>query len=265
MVEYQWHIVRRGDSTKPPLWLLHGFMGDVADWTGVMEHLEGDYYCCAVDLPGHGRTVTFDHENFFAMPRVADALAEVIEGFGRPVSLAGYSMGGRLALYLAVHYPKLFDAVVIESGSPGLQGEQERRQRRLHDEALAKRLESEPLEQFLTWWYSQPLFATLAADKEQLKQVIARRGRQDPKGLALSLRMMGTGVQPPLWEKLASVSCPMHLIVGENDDKFRQIARRMTEHNSRLTITIIEGAGHNTHEERPEAFTSALRRLLRKG
>lgn len=265
MTEYQWHIVRRGQSGNPPLWFLHGFMGDVTDWAPLMDRLEIDYYCIAVDLPGHGQTRTFDNDDFFAMPRIADALAEVIQGFGTPANLIGYSMGGRLALYMAAHYPHLFDMVVVESGSPGLSSDDERQQRQRHDHDLAERLKTEPMEQFLRWWYKQPLFATLAGDRTRLEQVIARRQHQDPQGLARSLRMMGSGVQPPLWDKLADLGCPTHLIVGENDHKFRQIAHRMTERNRALTTTVIEGAGHNTHEESPEAFTQALRRLLHKG
>jgi 2-succinyl-6-hydroxy-2,4-cyclohexadiene-1-carboxylate synthase len=264
MAPYQWHIMRSGDADRPLVWFLHGFLGAASDWTPVVTRLGNEYACRAVDLPGHGLTRTVEADRFFTMPTVAGALAEVIEGTGTPATLVGYSMGGRLALYMAVHYPQLLRSVVIESGSPGLQDETERCRRQEHDNALADRLQREPLEDFLHWWYRQPLFATLSADPLRLQKIVQRRRRQDAQQLARSLRMMGSGIQPPLWDDLPGIACPTHLIVGENDRKFRQIARRMTERNNRFTSNVIEGAGHNTHEECPELFTAALKRLLQK-
>jgi len=239
MAPYQWHIMRSGDADRPLVWFLHGFLGAASDWTPVVTRLGNEYACRAVDLPGHGLTRTVEADRFFTMPTVAGALAEVIEGTGTPATLVGYSMGGRLALYMAV-------------------------QRQEHDNALADRLQREPLEDFLHWWYRQPLFATLSADPLRLQKIVQRRRRQDAQQLARSLRMMGSGIQPPLWDDLPGIACPTHLIVGENDRKFRQIARRMTERNNRFTSNVIEGAGHNTHEECPELFTAALKRLLQK-
>lgn len=73
-----------------------------------------------------------------------------------PSFLAGYSMGGRIALYLALRFPNLFRKTVIISASPGLKTEEERQTRKESDERLALNIE-ENFESFLREWYSQPL------------------------------------------------------------------------------------------------------------
>ena len=85
---------------KTPLVLLHGFLGTAQDWDPTIEALGPDYRCLALNLPGHGRAsepVPADFES------VIHGLAERIgKAFGMPVDLVGYSMGGRLALMLAL-------------------------------------------------------------------------------------------------------------------------------------------------------------------
>ena len=90
----------------------------------------------------------------------------------------------------------------------------ERIERQASDELLAEELERDGLDAFLSRWLGQPLFATLPEDSAGLD---ARR-RNTVAGLAASLRMMGTGAQDPLWDRLAEIRVP--------DDARRRVARR---------------------------------------
>ena len=137
-------------------------------------------------------------------------------------------MGGRLALYLAIHYPKYFSRIILESASPGLKTAEERRSRRRLDHKLANQLEETNFRQFLTNWYNLPLFHTLK-NHPQFQDLLKQRLNNRSEFLAKSLREMGTGQQPPLWNHLTKNKIPLLLVVGEKDAKFRAIADEMAQ------------------------------------
>lgn len=225
-----------------------------------MEALEDRFYCVAPDLPGHGSSVGLPSEAYTiegTSRRVLDSLGE--SGVERPV-LVGYSMGGRLALYLALRHPARCAGLFLESASPGLESAEERRSRREADESRAKRLESEDFGRFLEDWYRQPLFASLARDEALLRRTIEARRRNDPAELAQSLRGMGTGSQPSLWGELPGLQVSALAVAGELDSKYAEIAHRMAGASPIIDCTIVPGVGHNVHVEVPSAYTSLLLR-----
>jgi 2-succinyl-6-hydroxy-2,4-cyclohexadiene-1-carboxylate synthase len=172
-----------------------------------------------------------------------------------PVCLLGYSMGGRLALYLALHYSSIIDSLILESASPGLETEVERVERQRSDEQLANRIERDGISAFVDEWEKLPLFATQAYLPQVVRDIQrANRLRNDPHGLANSLRGMGTGVQPSLWPKLPALDKQVLLLVGEFDRKFLVIARRMKLLIPNSRLAIIRESGHITHLEQPQLF-----------
>lgn len=200
-----------------------------------------------------------------AARRVLDALDEAgVE----QTALVGYSMGGRLALYLALEYPERFDSLILESASPGLRTERERTARRRYDEELARRLDAAgaaDFRAFLEVWHRQPLFVSLAGHEGLLEKLITDRTRNDPKELARSLRGMGTGSQPSLWEDLPNLKVPTLAVAGEYDEKFVGIAREMSETSRKIECVVVAGAGHNVHAERPGEFVRLLKRFVGDG
>jgi 2-succinyl-6-hydroxy-2,4-cyclohexadiene-1-carboxylate synthase len=173
-------------------------------------------------------------------------------------TVTGYSMGGRLALYLALRYPERSAGLFLESASPGLERSGERAARRAADESKAKRLESEDFEAYLRDWYAQPLFAPLARDEDLLCRTIEARRRNDTGELARSLRGMGTGSQPSLWGELEDLAVPALAVAGELDEKYAGISSRMAGINPRLESVVVPGAGHTVHAETPAKYVSLL-------
>ena len=258
-----WHVHAAGDPALPPLLCLHGFLGNGGDFAGLVAGLTDRFRLLAPDLPGHGRSRL--PGSVCTMEGCAAALVSWLDReVGRKALLYGYSMGGRLALYLALRYPGRFAAVVLESASPGLADAGARAARRQHDEALARRLEREGTAAFVATWYAQPLFDSLRS-APGFAELLARRQQQPAAGLAASLRGMGTGSQPSLWSELARLSLPLSVIVGENDAKFRDIALKMMTYQSAIDVHVVPGAGHNVHLEQAEAFTARLRTCLQAG
>jgi 2-succinyl-6-hydroxy-2,4-cyclohexadiene-1-carboxylate synthase len=251
-----------GVRRVPTVLFLHGFMGSSADWRGVMTALGDRTFCVAADLPGHGASLGLRQEAY-TIEGSARAVIQVLDELEvvRPI-VAGYSMGGRLVLYLALRYPERCSGLFLESASPGLESADERAARRAADESKAKRLESHDFRTFLRDWYSQPLFASLAQDENLLRRTIEARQRNDPGELAISLRGVGTGSQPSLWGELEGLAVPALAIAGELDDKYARISSRMAGINPRIESAVVPGAGHNVHAETPAAYTSLLGRFV---
>src|SRR5215210_6422813 len=166
------------------------------------------------------------------------------------------------ALYLALCYPERCSGLFLESASPGLESEEERASRSAADEDKAKRLESGDFDGFLRDWYSQPLFAPLAWDEGLLRRTIEERRRNDPVELARSLRGMGVGNQPPLWEELEGLAVPALAVAGDLDEKYATISSRMASISPRIGPVVIPGVGHNVRAEAPTEYAARLRRFL---
>jgi 2-succinyl-6-hydroxy-2,4-cyclohexadiene-1-carboxylate synthase len=251
-----------GDRLSPTFLLLHGFMGSSADWREVMGAMGDRAHCIAVDLPGHGASLALppDTYTFEGATRAVIGTLDRLQ-VARPV-VAGYSMGGRLALYLTLRYPNRCAGLVLESASPGLERSSERAARRAADESKAERLESGDFEAFLRDWYAQPLFATLARDEDLLRRTIEARRRNDAGELARSLRGMGTGSQPSLWGELEGLAVPALAVAGEHDEKYAGISSRMAGINPRIESTVVPGAGHIVHAEAPAEYVALLERLV---
>ena len=259
----QLHTKTYGDNSNRSLLLLHGFMGASDDWETVSQELSKDYYVIAVDLPGHGKTRCSDVSDF-SFEVTAKTIIDYLDNEGiSNTSLAGYSMGGRLALYLAIYYPEIIDKVVIESSSPGLKTEEEREERRFKDALLSKRIYLEPFDMFVHNWYEMELFQTINKKSEAYQKMHKRRLKSDPQELAKSLLYAGTGSQPSLWEKLGEIKTDTLLVNGELDTKFNGIADRMANINKRFKREIIDDAGHNVHFEKPDDYIKTIKKFLK--
>lgn len=237
-------------------------MGSGADWADAVSALDERFYCVTPDLPGHGGSLGLPPEAY-PIEGAAKMLRELLDGLEiSRTALAGYSMGGRLALYLALRHPERCSTLFLESASPGIDDTVERQARRKADEEKAKRLESGDLASFLHDWYRQPLFASLARREGLVQQIIEVRMRNDPIELARSLRGMGTGSQPSLWGELAELEAPALAVAGELDEKFVKISRRMVGSSPNAHAVVVPGAGHNVCLEAPEAYLALLERSL---
>jgi 2-succinyl-6-hydroxy-2,4-cyclohexadiene-1-carboxylate synthase len=232
-------------------------MGDCHDFDRVISQL-GEFCCLTVDLPGHGQTKV-KQDSDYQMSNVALALIKLLVELNiKQCILAGYSMGGRIALYLVIHFPQYFQGVILESTSPGLSSQLERDRRIVQDSKLAEQLESADLPDFIQQWYSNPLFTSFVQHPNYQK-AIARRLDNDPYQLAKSLRFNGLGTQSALWENLAEIKISLLLIVGELDSKFVKINQMMAQSCPQASLHSVHNTGHNVHFEEPSEFCQLLK------
>ena len=250
---YQFHYDFTGNTNKQLILFLHGFMGDSHEFDEAIKLLSDDFCCLTIDLPGHGKTEVFGGDECYTMANTAQALINLLDQLKiSQCFLVGYSMGGRLALYLNLHFPQRFAKVVLESASPGLLTAAERLERVKCDEQIARKLVRSDFKGFLLNWYNQPIFG-LIKKHPNFDCMIESRLQNNPLQLAKSLRFLGSGCQPSLWQKLKENTNPLLLIVGEYDEKFIVINTKMAE-ICEAKLKVISNSGHNIHLENTLAF-----------
>ncbi len=246
--------------------LLHGFTGCVENWRSLVARLQPTYDVIAVDLLGHGRTEAPVDPNRYQMASAARDIVQLLDSLEiAAADLLGYSMGGRLALYLAAIFPERWHALILESASPGLTDFKARQARQEQDEILADAIETEGVPAFVQRWEKLALFASQKQLSDEARSELrAQRIHNSPLGLANSLRGMGTGRQPEMWSGMPNVRCPTLLLAGELDPKFVGLARKMAESLRNCETLIIPESGHTIHLEQPEAYTTAVTTFLQR-
>lgn len=255
-VSYAFSQVGAGE----PLVLLHGFTGSKDAWWLVRDQLAAHAQVTSFDLLGHGESSAPSDASHYAFETVLDSVAEaaVRIGISRATWL-GYSLGGRLALGLALRHPALVSALVLESASPGLAEARARNERVRVDDALAQRIERDGVAKFVTEWESLPLWqsqSSLPLNVRERQRSIRLQNRA--MGLANALRGMGQGAQPSHWTRLIELQVPVLLLSGELDVKYAEIAQSMATKLPDARVEIVPGVGHAVHLEAPDDFVSCV-------
>ncbi|XP_058112414.1 protein PHYLLO, chloroplastic isoform X2 [Magnolia sinica] len=239
--------VGRNSITDKTVIFLHGFLGTGEDWVPIMKSLSANTRCISIDLPGHGKSHIQRHadieakQELISIELVADMLSKLIHDINPgKVVLVGYSLGARIALYMALRCNEKIDGAVIISGSPGLKDEAQRNMRAAQDDSRAHHLITHGLLCFLDTWYRGELW------------------------------------NRSLWDDLKKFKKPFLFIFGENDRKFKEIAQQMcseicleseTEGNQdERTYEMIQipDCGHAVHLENPLPMINAIRKFLYK-
>jgi 2-succinyl-6-hydroxy-2,4-cyclohexadiene-1-carboxylate synthase len=232
--------------------LLHGFSGTHRAWDGVIECLSpARYLPLALDLPGHGEYADHAARPITFAGCVDHVLAHAPERF----ALCGYSLGGRVALHVALAAPERVSRLVLVSSTAGIEDDAGRAERSAADHRLADDLERIPFEDFIERWRAQPLFADEPPEVDALAREDQRRNR--PDALAAVLRGIGTGEMAPLWDRLPELTMPVTVIVGARDAKFQALGRRMVDLLPDASLIVVPG-GHGLVLENPAAVAERV-------
>jgi len=265
MSSLYWREFGHGET---PVLFLHGFMGSGEEWRLIIEAVDPRVRGLCPDLPGHGRTHTPKGKEGYAIEPCMEALLRGLDARGVDrCPVVGYSMGGRVALQLAIRHPDRVQRLVLESASPGIEDEAQRAVRRARDEQMAEELRAlkddrEGFRKFLEKWYRHPLFDSLEGRPELRATLVETRLDNRPEGLAESVLGMGAAAQSSLWNSLDALTCPTLLIVGTLDRKYRQIGEQISESHPSIALYEMNECGHNVHIENPAAYVTVLRQFL---
>ncbi|MEM7092939.1 MAG: alpha/beta fold hydrolase [Actinomycetota bacterium] len=120
------HVLDRGAGD--PVLFVHGWLNDHTVWNGVVEALESSHRCLAVDLRGHGESEAAGAGNY-GREQVLDDLRRVLDERGiERTAVVGHSLGGYLALALAIEDPSRVSALGLVAAGPGFRNPESREQ-----------------------------------------------------------------------------------------------------------------------------------------
>ncbi|MGX7051536.1 2-succinyl-6-hydroxy-2,4-cyclohexadiene-1-carboxylate synthase [Leuconostoc palmae] len=257
--QYPYEVMfQRNTNSKQKWLLLHGFMGSMNDFDTIKDKLPGQVML--INLLGFGRNVPTvnDPEKFKMKNQINDITMLLDDVNWQTFNLLGYSMGGRLALGLALEIPDRITYLFLESATAGISENIDREIRRKQDNIRANDI-IENFENFVLQWEKLPLFKSqllLPADQQQ--KMRSQRLNQNKYNVANSLVYMGTGSQPNFWNQISDLNVRVKIIVGEYDKKFQRIALKMTNMMRKASFVIIDNAGHNIHFEQPDEMIKEM-------
>ncbi|NOZ93321.1 MAG: alpha/beta fold hydrolase [Acidobacteria bacterium] len=242
------------NDLRPALLLLHPFPFDRRIWAPQVEELSAEYPVLAVDLPGFGDSPPARSASLDAWADRVDQLLEATVG-GRPVVVAGLSMGGYVALRLAARHPERLEGMILADT-------------RAHadtPEARAGR------EQAAALVRSQGVGAIAEGLLEKLFSPRAEPGlvqrarevmlEQSPEAVATALTAMRD--RPDSTAILGQIAVPTLVIVGAEDALTPPSdAEAMYQRIPRAWLVRIPGAGHLSNLEAPEELNAAVRGFL---
>lgn len=237
-------------------WCLHGSVGLAADWRDLGQRLAErgistravDLWrfleCCPMPIADFGRAFN------------ADAGGEAKRG-GKRV-LAGYSMGGRLALHALLEKNHPWQAAIIIGAHPGLETAAERSMRLAADADWAGRALMDKWSDFLESWESQPVLA--GTDKRDARD--ASRLQLRRREIARSFVDWSLGNQLPLSDRLPEIDIPLLWVVGEQDTKFLALAESATAAMPNAQLAIAPNCGHRVPWLAQDWLAQQIQRFL---
>lgn len=260
--EVDWHYAEWGDADGQPLLLLHGFTGSSQSWSSFAKLLGSQYRIIAPDLPGHGKTSLPAQR--LSLWEFAAALGEYIARFSEsPVSILGYSMGGRIALHLALKHSSLINKLILLGASPGIADATERSTRKAQDAALAEAIRERGIEWFVDFWEQQPIFKSQQSLPTELrKRLRDQRLQNSPEGLVYALECWSSGEQENLMPRLSELTLPVLLMAGELDSKYAATNQQMQKSIAEAKRVTIPAAGHAAYLEQPERIAAEIKTFL---
>lgn len=256
------HISDSGGPDKPALLLIHGANASLHTWQPWVDKLRDDYRLISFDLPGHGLTGATPEDDY-SRAAMARFTQEIITLFNlQRVTLVGNSMGGGVALQVALDAPQSVEALVLIS-SVGMQ-------RDADDGSVgAFRLTGSPLGRLLLR-YVTPRFAVastlrgvVAAPKtisdaaiDRYWELLRMTGSRD----ASIKRLQAYDTAPPLEPQLSRIKTPTLILWGQQDKLIKaDYGIKMNAAIVGSFLRLYPQAGHLAHEEIPEKTTADLR------
>lgn len=246
----------------PGLVFCHGLFGQGRNWTAIAKQFTQTHAVTLVDLPNHGQSPWTDTVDLMAD---ADHLAAQLgqELGGRPVTLVGHSMGGKVAMLTALRHPELVERLVVVDIAPVSYGHMDEftgyidgmlgldldsiSNRSEADAGLKEAVPSDFVRGFL--------LQNLKRTSDGWRWQANLRGLRE--------RLEGVGGWPAEWSEHEPYEGPVLWIAGDDSGYVKdEYAPAMEALFPRVRRVTIKGGGHYVHSQQPDVFVEVLRRFL---
>ncbi len=250
------HARIRGDD-GPALVILHGLFGSANNWNRIARDLAEDHRVVMLDLPNHGQS---PHVADMTYPAMARAVIHTLEVHGIDrAHVVGHSMGGKVAMALALLAPERVERLLVADIAPltygdrghgelirALQGLELARitSRNAATEALASTIPDPGVRQFL--------LANLEKTEAGFDWRIPLQALADNLPVVAGFPDLSGSFEGPTLFLRGALS---DYVPADAETAIRGLFPR-------ATIDELPGAGHWLHAERPDAFTARLRAFL---
>jgi len=236
----------------PYLVFLHGFLGQPQEFKFIMDSLEKEFECIAIDL-NQGTSFSLKAQSEFVK-------SKLVQLGVKKAHFWGYSMGGRVLLELYKTYPEVCLSLTLESASPGISDIDEKNERVKKDSEWAELINSDP-KLFLEKWYSQSLFDNFR--KHEDFPVYTSLRRKNLTSLHAQIIVEASpGANSDHLDLLSNISIPALALVGQFDDKYLQNWGKLIDKHPTLAIEIIRNSGHVIHLENPHGAINAFKKFM---
>lgn len=247
-------------DTGPLVVFLPGLFGQGKNWTTVAKALQPGIRAMLVDLPDHGRSDWSDH---FSYAEMADRVAALLRATDEPSAVVGHSMGGKVAMVLALRHPELVSRLCVVDVAPvptseiSSFGAYVTGMRSIDLATLAGRAEADAA--------LQPYVA-----KDSVRSFLLQNLRRDPAGVGwrwqMNLDLLGDHLaEVGGWPDLEAPPYPGPVLwLAGSESRYVQpaYAPAMRALFPRVRLVTVKGAGHWLHTDNPAVFLAALRQFL---
>ena len=251
-VTISWREVGRG----LPVVLIHGLGDDHRAWRKVVGDLMLDHRVVLYDLRGHGESSLGQADG--SLRQLSEDLIALMDSAGlASATLAGFSLGGTVAMRAAIDHPERVEALALIATSS-----------RVNAQAAA-------------WYHERAVAASTGADglramldrdtedvyRHRPGEVVAglairRQATADPAGYANACRAMAHLREQPLDPELGRITSPTVVVAAENDQHCPPRAGEVIANAiAGSLLQILPDTGHPIPLERPQEAIAAIRRL----
>jgi pimeloyl-ACP methyl ester carboxylesterase len=241
---------RDSGNSKDVVLLLHAFPLHSGMWTRQIAALEKRHRVVALDYRGLGKSAVPPES--FTMAMLAEDVRALLQHLRiERAAVAGLSMGGYLAFELYRQLPGLFRGLALCDTKAGADTDE--------GKAGREKFARTAIEKGLGWVADEmvPKLLKPEPDPAVVKEVRSLVTAGTPAGVAAAQRAMAG--RPDSTATLASVTCPVLVVVGEQDGLTPPAeAQKMVAAARKAKLVRIPGAGHLPCIENPEAFNQAL-------
>jgi len=227
-----------------PLLLSHGYSASAAMWAPNLVALSAERQVITWDFRGHGASDSPDDPARYSEAASVGDMAAILDACNvERAAIGGLSLGGYVSLAFRLRHPHRVGALLLFDTGPGYRSEEGRAQWNRWANAQADAFDAEGL-------------GALSSSSE------VRRGAHDPRGLALAARGILVQATSEVIDALPSIGVPTLVLVGANDAPFLAAADYMASKIPSATKVVLDGAGHASNLDRPDAFNAAVTAFL---